>query len=106
MDRLNFDVPTFSRIGIDYFGPTQVRVERSTTKRWEVILTCFNSRAFHLEVSHSLDTDSFLGTHSRFTVRRGVPELIVSDNGTNLRSVEMELQQIVEQLDRSKLQST
>ena len=105
VDRLTPDEPPFSRIGIDYFGPMQVRVGRSTPKRWGVIFTCFNSRAVHFEVSHSLDTDSFLGALSRFTARRGVPKFIVSDNGTNLTSAERELQQMIGQLDRPKLQS-
>lgn len=45
----------------------------------------------HLEVTHSLTTDSFIAAFQRFTSRRGVPEKVYSDNGTNLVSGDHEL---------------
>ena len=103
VDRLTPDEPPFSRTGIDYFGPLHVRVGRSTPKRWGAIFTCLNCRAVHFEVSHSLDTDSFLGAFTRFTARRGVPRAVFSDNGTNFTAAEKELREMVEQLDQSRI---
>lgn len=40
-------------------------------------------RAVHIEKLHSLDADSFINALMRFIARRGVPEKIRSDNGTN-----------------------
>ena len=54
-------------------------------------------------MSHSLDTDSFLGAFTRFTARRGVPRAVFSDNGTNFTAAEKELREMVEQLDQSKI---
>lgn len=45
----------------------------------------------HLEVAHSLTTDSFIAAFQRFTSRRGVPEKVYSDKGTNLVSGDHEL---------------
>lgn len=47
-------------------------------------------RAVHIEVVHSLDTDSLLALR-RFIARRGQVQEIRSDNGTNFTSGEREL---------------
>ena len=85
------DEPPFTRIGVDYFGPILVRVGRSSSKRYGVLFTCLASRAIHIEVSHSLDTQSFLCAFTRFTARRGMPKFVTSDNGTNFTAAEKEL---------------
>ena len=87
-DRVNTEHPPFHATGIDFFGPMNVRINRSSVKRWGVIFTCMSCRAVHLELSHSLNTDSFLAAFSRFTSRRGTPRKIYSDNETNLKSAE------------------
>ena len=58
----------------------------------------------HLEVAYSLDTDSFLGAFSRFTARRGVPKVVISDNGTNLTAAEKELKSMLEELNDKKIE--
>ena len=54
-----------------------------------VIFTCLAIRAVHIEVIHSMDTDSFINSLRRF-VARGRPDIIRSDNGSNFRSGEKE----------------
>jgi hypothetical protein len=86
--------PPFSVTGIDYFGPIDVIIFRRHVKRYGVIFTCLNTRAVHLEVSSSLDTDSFLMAFRRFTNLRGKVAICYSDNGTNLVAGEKELKNV------------
>jgi len=48
-------------------------------------------RAVHLELLSDMSTDYFLLALRRFIARRGQPETIWSDNGTNFVGVEKEL---------------
>ncbi|XP_062557324.1 uncharacterized protein LOC134222196 [Armigeres subalbatus] len=73
----------FSYVGLDYFGPIAVRVNRSTVKRWIALFTCLTTRAVHLEIAHSLSTESCKQAVRRFIGRRGSPVEIRSDRGTN-----------------------
>ncbi|XP_055615084.1 uncharacterized protein LOC129761389 [Toxorhynchites rutilus septentrionalis] len=75
-------VKPFSYVGIDYFGPMLVKIGRSQVKRWVAIFTCLNIRAVHMEVVHSLSTQSCIMAFRRFVARRGAPLEVYSDNGT------------------------
>ena len=70
-----------------------------------MIFTCLACRAVHLEVAHTLNTDSFLAAFSRFTARRGTPNLVYSDNGTNLTAAERELREMIDGFDKDKISS-
>ena len=86
----------FNSTGIDIFGPFYVKRLRRTEKRYGLLATCMTTRAVHLEVVHSLDTDSCTMALRRFFSRRGRPSVIISDNGTNFvgscREMKAELQ--------------
>ena len=74
----------FINAGSDYFGSFYIGANtRNLEKQYICIFTCLVTRAVHLEVCHSLDTDSCLLTIRRFVSKRGYPEIIISDNGTN-----------------------
>ncbi len=70
-DRLLPDKPPFTNVGVDYFGPFDVKRGRSTVKRYGVLFTCLTIRAVHIEVADSLDTDSCINALRRFISRRG-----------------------------------
>lgn len=89
----------FTFVGVDYFGPIIVTFGRKSLKRWGVIFTCLTIRAVHIEISHSLSTDSFLMVLRNFISRRGCPAEIYSDNGTNFRGADRILKEEIERLD-------
>lgn len=76
-------VRPFTHTGVDYFGPIQVKQGRSSVKRWVALFTCLTVRAVHLELVHSLSTQSCIMAIRRFVARRGSPQSFYSDNGTN-----------------------
>ena len=89
--RLHAFTPPFYNTGVDHFGPLLVKESRSTVKRYGCLFTCLMTRAVHLEVAHSLETDSFIIALRRMMARRGKPRNISSDNGTNFVGAEQEL---------------
>ena len=97
------DEPPFSRLGVDYFGPFLVKRGRSQLKRYGCLFTCLTTRAVHLEVSHSLDTDSFINALQRFMARRGQPFEIRSDNGTNFVGSQRELRDAIKKWNQQKI---
>ena len=80
----------FCRTGINLFGPIYVKQRRARLKRWGVLFTCFTTRAIHLEVVEGLDTESFISSLQRFMNRRGRPDEIFSDSGTNIKGTVQE----------------
>ncbi|XP_055632505.1 uncharacterized protein LOC129772980 [Toxorhynchites rutilus septentrionalis] len=81
--RLSPFIRPFSYTGLDYFGPIQVKVLRSTAKRYVALFTCLTIRAVHVEVAYDLSTESCIEAIRRFVCRRGAPLEIHSDNGRN-----------------------
>ena len=94
-DRVTPNLPPFTNVGVDCFGPISIRRGRSTVKRYGVLFTCLSCRAVHIEVAHSLDTDSFINAMRRFISRRGRPKEIRSDNGSNFVGGEKELREAI-----------
>ena len=100
--RVTPDKPPFSYVGLDCFGPFSVKRGRSREKRYGCLFTCMATRAIHLEMLHSLDADSFINGVMRFAARRGTPECVYSDNGTNFVSGERELRDAVMKLHKDQ----
>ncbi len=103
-ERLVPDLPPFTNVGVDYFGPIDVKRGRIALKRYGVLFTCMTSRAVHLEVAHSLDTDSCIQAIRRFICRRGQVKHMRSDNGTNLVGAERELRKALSALNQDHIQ--
>ena len=59
-DRLTPDEPPFSYVGTDFFGPLCVKQGRSTVKHYGCLFSCLTMRATHIEVTESLEMDSFI----------------------------------------------
>lgn len=54
------DLPPFTNVGVDYFGPIEIKRSHNPIKRYEVVFTCMTSQALHLEVAHSHIIDSYM----------------------------------------------
>ena len=88
--------PPFVNIGLDFAGPLYIRDSQgNTSKSYICLFTCASTRAVHLELTESLDTESFLRAFRRFTARRGLPKLILSDNAKTFKSASIEIRKIV-----------
>ena len=87
--------PCFTHTGVDLFGPLNAKRGRVVVTRWGVLSTCLNSRAVHLELASSLETDCFINVLRRFISRRVMPKTIQSNNATNLVGAAREIKEAV-----------
>ena len=106
--RLQTSLKAFTRTSVDFGGPfitIQGRGKRRE-KRYLCLFTCLATRAVHLEMAFGLDTDSFLNAFFRMANRRGLPEELFSDNGTNFKGADRELTMLLSELDERKINTT
>lgn len=102
VDRL-VDAPPFTYSGVDFFGPFYVKEGRSEKKRWGCLFTCLSSRAIHIEVAHSLSTDSFINCYRRFVGRRGPVRELRCDRGTNFVGAKSEMDAALQEMNQDKI---
>ncbi len=104
-DRVTPYKPPFTAVGVDYFRPLEVKQRRSRVKRYGCIFTCLAVRAVHIEIAHSLDTDSMINALRRFISIRGCPEIIRSDCGTNFKGADKELSASIQQWNQENIEN-
>lgn len=79
----------FTQVGVDFAGPVYVKdvfsKDKKVYKAYIAIFTCASSWAVHLELVPDLSTKAFLRCLERFIYRRGVPHLVISDNGKTFK---------------------
>ena len=83
--------PAFTHTAIDYAGPLYVRNiydSKGMFKCWIFLLTCSSTRAIILDLVPDYGSPSCIRSLRRFFSRRGVPQTILSDNGTNFTAHE------------------
>ena len=73
-------------------------------KRWGALFTCLNSRAVHLELATSLESDHFINVLRRFINRRGPPKFMYSDSGTNFIGAEREMREAIANWNEEHIQ--
>ena len=76
----------FVNTGLDYFGPSYIRQEKSQVKVWVCLFTCITVRASHLELVEDMTAEQFLSPPSRFIARGGKPDQIILDNAPNFKA--------------------
>ena len=83
----------FSKVGVDFAGPSYAKniwqSKRDMYKCYIALFTCASTRAFHLELTPDLSATSFLWVLRRFFGRRGLPTLLISDNGQTFQDAEV-----------------
>lgn len=107
-ERCTFSLP-FSHTGVDFAGPFELKTSKlrnaKLQKGYPAIFVCFSTRAVHLEVYSELSTEAFLCTFNRFVRRRGFPNKVFSDNGTNFvgasRALTQEYTQFLKSAEKS-----
>ncbi|XP_015748349.1 PREDICTED: uncharacterized protein LOC107328140 [Acropora digitifera] len=101
-DRLEPAHP-FTHCGVNYFSPWLIKEGRKELKRYGVLFTCLSSRAIHLKVSATLETDSFINALRRFINRRGPVRTIRCDQGSNFVGAKNELQKTLSSMDQTRV---
>ena len=83
------EVAPFSKVGIDFAGPLFAKCcSQSSRKVYIALFTCCVTRALHLELVRDLSAETFLDCLRKFAARRGMPDLIVSDNAKTFKAAE------------------
>ena len=82
------EAPPFTHVGVDFAGPLYAKEKGGKmNKCYFVIFSCCVTRAVHLELVSDLTAVTFLNVLSKFCARRGIPQLIVSDNAKTFKNV-------------------
>lgn len=78
----------FENVGLDYAGPLFIKNPNYNKEKCYILLfTCAVTRAIHLELCTDLSADVLILAIKRFSSRRGVPKLFVSDNFKSFKSI-------------------
>ena len=97
-DRFEQAAP-FTYAAVDYCGPWYIKDRRKELKRYVALFTCMASRAAHLEVLNTINTDSFIQALRRFICRRGPVRQLRSDQGSNFISAQRELREALKEMN-------
>ena len=81
--------------GVDFTGALYVRCSDGEQKVYVCLFTCAVSRAAHLEIVIDLTHECFLQTFQRFTSRRSLSKVMISDNATTFLAAGEELQSVL-----------
>lgn len=95
----------FTNCGMDCFGPFIIKRNRKEHKRYGLILTCFYSRAVHVEMLEDLSTDSFINALRCFISLRGAVRQLHCDQGRNFVGAKNELKGALKQCDQKALEN-
>ena len=98
--------PAWNCTAIDFFGPFKIRDEvkkRTIGKAYGVIFNCLGTRAVHVDIAPDYSTEKFLMVLTRFVSLRGYPGKVLSDNGTQLKAANEELQKVLKTWDWDEL---
>ena len=85
--------PPFSVCGLDYAGPLYC-IDAPKVKFYVLLFTCAVVRAVHLELVDSMSLDVFMLAFRRFSSRRGLANVMYSDNAKTFKAAQAKLLQL------------
>ena len=85
------EAPPFTDCGVDMFGSFLIKQQRNEIQHYRAMFTCMASGAVHIEITHSLNSDSFIQALGPVIACRGNINVLYSDNGTNIVRCKNEL---------------
>lgn len=90
----------FQICGIDYAGPILISSKKGRGNRiskcYICLFVCYCTKAIHLEIVSDLTSNAFIASLRRFISRRGKPNQINCDNGTNFVGASNELNRVLQ----------
>ena len=81
----------FEFTGVDFTGALYVRNGGDESKVYICLFTCAVSRALHLEIVTDLTVETFLQAFRRFSSRKSLPKILISDNASTYMAAAEEL---------------
>jgi len=88
----------FANTGIDFCGPFYIKEKkyrnRTRIKAYVCVFVCLTIKAVHFELVSDLSSDGFIAALRRFVARRGLPNHVYSDNGTNFVGANSQLKEM------------
>ena len=88
----------FTVTGVDFAGPLFVRTHSGEEKTYICLFTCAVTRAIHLEIVSNLSEEKFLLAFRRFSSRKSLPYLMISDNASTYLASAETLKRLFESL--------
>ena len=90
------EAPPFANTGVDFVGPLYVsRPGEVQSKVWIVLYTCCVIRAIHLDLVSDMSAPTFIRGFKQFSSRKGLPVLMLSDNGKAFEAAAKVIQDVV-----------
>ena len=95
----------FTYCGVDMFGPFVIKQQRNEIKHYGATFMCMASRAVHIEITHSLNSDTFIQALRPVIACRGNIKVLYSDSGTNFVGCANKLNRVYKEMDNERIQS-
>ena len=90
------EAPPFTNTGVDFTGPLYIKYPGgSQSKSWIVLYTCCVTQAIHLDLVCDMSAPTFIRSFKRFSSRRGLPALMISDNAKTFKAAAKVLKRVV-----------
>jgi transposase InsO family protein len=98
LSRTQLEFP-FLKCSVDYAGPVMVSDRKgrgcNLIKTYLCIFVCLAVKAIHIELVTDLSKEAYIAALNRFVARRGKPQSILYDNGTNFVVTSNELKRFL-----------